>query len=157
MVDNNSTPALGVTMTVSDRWVQILLLIMQQYLRPGTIVQWATYRNVQQLNTVAEYSTVNGSLNFVYPVTSIHTQKSSPIRTGSSPSAMAAILTGLPIRLPAAQWLITLHRLFYKLWQNQGSANNDKHAGVSWGLLHIDVAFSNGSKLSPKARKECCS
>lgn len=64
-------------MTVPNRSAQTLLPIMQQHLRPGTIVysdQWSAYRNVQQLAAVAQHDTVNHSLNFVDPVTGVHTQ-----------------------------------------------------------------------------------
>ena len=67
----------GVMVTVSDRSAQTLLPIMQRHLRSGTIVHsdsWAAYRNVQQLAPVVQHNMVNHSLNFVDPVTGVHTQ-----------------------------------------------------------------------------------
>ena len=46
-------------------------------LRSGTKVysdSWAAYRGVQQLSAVVQHQMVNHSLNFVHPVTGVHTQ-----------------------------------------------------------------------------------
>ena len=84
MVGTSQSPALGVMVTVQDRSAQTLLPIMQQHLRPGTIVHsdsWAAYRNVQQLPPVVQHGIVNYTLNFVDPVTGVHTQNVSPTGT----------------------------------------------------------------------------
>ena len=70
MVDTSETPALGVMRVVPDRTAATLLPIIQQHLRPGTIVwsdEWAAYYRVQQLNVVSQYDSVNHSINFVNP------------------------------------------------------------------------------------------
>ena len=77
MVDTSQSPALGVMVTVPDRSAQTLLPIMQRHLRSGTKVysdSWAAYRDVQQLSVVVQHHMVNHSLNFVHPVTGVHTQ-----------------------------------------------------------------------------------
>ena len=54
-----------------------LLPIIQQHVRPGTIIwgdEWAAYRRVQQLPAVTQHATVNHSIEFVNPVTGVHTQ-----------------------------------------------------------------------------------
>ena len=72
------SPALGVMVTVPDRSAETLLPIMQRHLWSGTIVHsdsWAAYRNVHQLALVVQHDMVNHSLNFVDPVTGVHTQR----------------------------------------------------------------------------------
>ena len=52
--------------------------IIQCHVRPGTIIwsnEWAAYRRVQQLPFVSTHATVNHSLEFVTPVTGVHTQQ----------------------------------------------------------------------------------
>jgi len=76
MVDVSHTPALGYMQIVPQRDARTLLPIIQQHIRPGTIVQsdeWRAYNRVQQLNPVA-HQTVNHSITFVDPVTGVHTQ-----------------------------------------------------------------------------------
>ena len=58
-----------------------LLPIIQQHVRPGTIVwsdEWAAYNRVQRLNSVA-HQTMNHSITFVDPVTGVYTQNADPI------------------------------------------------------------------------------
>ena len=77
MVDTSQTPALGVMVTVQRRDAATLLPIIQQHIRPGSIVwsdEWAAYRRLQQLTPVAQHSTVNHSIQFVNPTTGVHTQ-----------------------------------------------------------------------------------
>ena len=77
MVDTSVTPALGYMEIVSQRTALTLLPIMQQHVRPGTIIhsdEWASYRRVQSLPSVAQHSTVNHSITFVDPITGTHTQ-----------------------------------------------------------------------------------
>ena len=54
-----------------------LLPIIQQHVRPGTVVwsdEWAAYRRVQQLPAVSQHGTANHSIEFVNPSTGVHTQ-----------------------------------------------------------------------------------
>ena len=77
MCDISQSPALGVMCIVPNRTHSTLLPILQQHLRPGTIVhsdQWRAYSCVQQLQSVSQHQTVNHSLNFVDPTTGVHTQ-----------------------------------------------------------------------------------
>lgn len=77
MVDTSQTPALGLMVLVPSRDAATLLPIIQQHVRPGTVVwsdEWAAYRRVQQLPPVSQHSTVNHSVEFVNPSTGVHTQ-----------------------------------------------------------------------------------
>ena len=77
MVDTSKTPALGVMELVQRRDAATLLPIIHRHVRPGTIVwsnKWAAYRRVQTLPPVSQHSTVNHSIEFVNPVTGVHTQ-----------------------------------------------------------------------------------
>ena len=52
MVDNSVTPALGVMELVAQWDAATLLPIIQQHIRPGTIVwsdMWAAYNNIQHI------------------------------------------------------------------------------------------------------------
>ena len=62
---------------VQSRDAATLLPIIQRHVRPGSIVwsdEWAAYRRVQQLPSVAQHSTINHSIQFVDPTTGVHTQ-----------------------------------------------------------------------------------
>ena len=77
MVDTSLTPALGVMQLVAQRDAATLLPIIQQHVRPGTIVwsdMWAAYNRVQHLPPVAQHQTVNHSIEFVNSATGVHTQ-----------------------------------------------------------------------------------
>ena len=77
MVDTTTTPALGIMEMVPRRDAATLLPIIQRHVRPGTTIwsdEWAAYRRVQQLPFVSTHATVNHSLEFVNPVTGVHTQ-----------------------------------------------------------------------------------
>ena len=77
MVDTSQSPALGVMVMVPCRNAATLLPIIQQHVRPGTVVwsdEWAAYRRVQQLPAVSQHGTVNHSIEFVNPSTGVHTQ-----------------------------------------------------------------------------------
>ena len=77
MVDVSHIPALGYMQTIPQWDARTLLPIIQQHVRPGTIVwsdEWQAYNRVQQLNPVAQHQTVNHSITFVDPVTGVHTQ-----------------------------------------------------------------------------------
>ena len=58
MVNTSLTPALGVMQLVAQRDAATLLPIIQQHVRPGTIVwsdMWAAYNRVQHLPPVAQH------------------------------------------------------------------------------------------------------
>ena len=78
MVDTSKQPSLGLLRIVPDRTRATLLPIIQAHTHPGTIIHsddFSTYRNaVAQLPNVARHGVVNHSLNFVDPLTGIHTQ-----------------------------------------------------------------------------------
>ena len=77
MVDTSHEPALGVMELVPSRDARTLLPIIQQHVRPGTIIwsdEWRAYRQVQSIPAVAQYQTVNHSVTFVDPTTGVHTQ-----------------------------------------------------------------------------------
>ena len=69
-------PALGFMQVVSQRNAATLLPIIQQHVAPGTIIhsdEWRAYRRVRNLPNVVSYQTVNHSIQFVNPVTGVHT------------------------------------------------------------------------------------
>ena len=77
MCDISQSPTLGVMCIFPNHTHTTLLSILQQHLRPGTIMhsdQWRAYSRVQQLQSVSQHQTVNHSLNFVDPTTGVHTQ-----------------------------------------------------------------------------------
>ena len=77
MADTSQTPALGIMVMVQRRDAATLLPMIQQHVRPGSIIwsdEWASYQRVQRLPPVAQHSTVNHSIQFVDPTTGVHTQ-----------------------------------------------------------------------------------
>ena len=77
LVDTSVQPALGIMMLVGSRDAATLLPLIQQHVRPGTTVwsdQWRAYSRVQTLPAVGQHQSVNHSVNFVYPVSGVHTQ-----------------------------------------------------------------------------------
>ena len=77
MVDTSHQPALGYMEVVQRRNAATLLPIIQAHTAPGSIIhsdEWAAYRQVSGLPTVAAHNTVNHSLNFVDPASGTHTQ-----------------------------------------------------------------------------------
>lgn len=77
MVDISHTPALGYMEIVAQRDAATLLPIINAHVAPGTEVwsdEWSAYRRVGTLPNVSRHMTVNHSVNFVDPVTGVHTQ-----------------------------------------------------------------------------------
>ena len=77
LVDTSQTPALGAMELVPSCSAAVLLPIIHQHVRPGSIMwsdEWAAYRRVQQLPPVTQHQTVNHSIEFVNPTTGVHTQ-----------------------------------------------------------------------------------
>ena len=71
------TPALGVMTMVTRRDAATLLPIINRHVRPGSIVwsdEWRAYSRVQQLAPVTQHQSINHSIQFVDPVTGVHTQ-----------------------------------------------------------------------------------
>ena len=76
MVDITHKPALGYMEIVARRDAATLLPIIDNHLHPGTEVwsdEWRAYSNVGNLTNVSVHSTVNHSVNYVDPVTGVHT------------------------------------------------------------------------------------
>ena len=78
MVDTSMQPALSVMKLVSSRESATLLPIISQHVRPGTVIrsaEWrAYYTRVQNLQGVSQHQTVNHSITFCGPATSVRTQ-----------------------------------------------------------------------------------
>ena len=75
MVDTSHQPALGYMEVVHQRNAATLLPIIQAHTATGNIIhsdEWAAYRQVGGLPSVATHNTVNCSLNIVDPVSGTH-------------------------------------------------------------------------------------
>ena len=75
IVDTSFVPARGFMTVVPNRSAATLKPIIQHVVRPGTIIhsdEWRSYNNLKVLGF--EHHTVNHSVNFVEPVTGVHTQ-----------------------------------------------------------------------------------
>ena len=76
-MDTSQQPAIGYMEIVQRRDANTLLPIIQQHVAAGTTIysdQWRAYTQVSTLPNVASHQVVNHSLNFVDPVTGVHTQ-----------------------------------------------------------------------------------
>ena len=77
LVDTSQQPALGYMEVVTSRDALTLLPIIQRHVAAGSVVhsdQWRAYSQVGTLPNVASHSTVNHQINFVDPVSGVHTQ-----------------------------------------------------------------------------------
>ena len=77
LVDTSHTPALGYMQVVQTRDAATLLPIIRAHVASGSVVhsdQWRAYNQVSTLQPVTSHQTVNHSVNFVDPVTGVHTQ-----------------------------------------------------------------------------------
>ena len=76
IVDTSFKPSVDFMEIVENRGAEILLPIIQSVVRPGSIVhsdEWRSYRQIQG-RTGLSHRTVNHSINFVKPITGVHTQ-----------------------------------------------------------------------------------
>ena len=76
IVDTSFKPSVGFMEIVENRGAEILLPIIQSVVRPGSIVhsdEWRSYRQIQG-RTGLSHRTVNHGINFVEPITGVHTQ-----------------------------------------------------------------------------------
>ncbi|KCZ80777.1 hypothetical protein H312_01784 [Anncaliia algerae PRA339] len=76
IVDIDFKPARGYMEIVPDRSAATLLPIIRRVCRPGTIIhsdEWAAYNQISNILGF-EHNSVNHSLYFVDPLTSVHTQ-----------------------------------------------------------------------------------
>ena len=77
MVDTSVTPAQGYMEIVAQRNAATLLPIIQQHVANGSTVwsdEWSAYNRVASLPNVNSHGVVNHSIEFVNPVTGVHTQ-----------------------------------------------------------------------------------
>lgn len=75
MVDISRSRRVGNMEIIDSREVQTILPISHQHVRPSTTIhtdQWAAYNQLQNIGLY--HHTVNHSINFVDPVTKVHTQ-----------------------------------------------------------------------------------
>ena len=76
MVDMSYSPALGYMEIVHRRDAATLLPIINSHIAPGTEVwsdEWTACHGVGTLPNVSQHRTVNQSVNFVNPMTGVHT------------------------------------------------------------------------------------
>lgn len=76
MADITQQPALGYMEIVAHRNAATLLPIINSHVAPGTEVwsdEWSAYHNIGSLPNVSTHKTVNHSVQFLDPVTGVHT------------------------------------------------------------------------------------